>query len=250
MNRYRQLSILLLILTVAINDAVYAATISCENHIKRESTKNDSTQSLLIQPTQNSDLEITCAASVDSGDASSLEVVLGNDSDIKVIFPCDELPHKIPSPTPSQALTLYPRALLFPEGALSGWFTVKHTNTGDVTNYNFTITDPRTAKNLLVDYVPSVNLEGSVSEKMTTPLITASNGNGSITLTPDLSGSASYGALSDGSHNLDYNLSNLPVWNNGAWALDVGTTYDMQLNNMNVPAGTYTGHATVTATCE
>jgi len=250
MNGHRHHTIsLLLLLAFAATHAASAATISCDNNTQRESDPSSATDLVRLQPGEYANLEVTCAASVDTGDASSLEMVLGGAGKVVATFPCDKLPHTLTT-IPSQAWSLYPRALMLPGAVVSGWFKVGYTNSANSTTHNFTVTDTRISTKMTVDYQPSVSLKAYASQKLTAPLINAITGNGTVTLTPGATDTAAYGTLANGSEKLEYNLSNQPAWEKGAWTLTAGSQYNMQIENTSVPVGEYTGIATLTATCE
>lgn len=250
MNGHRHHTIsLLLLLAFTVTHAVSAATISCDNNTPKESDKVNASDWIQFQPGDYANLEITCSASVDAGEASSLEVILGGNGKSAASFPCDEQPHAL-TDIPSQAWSLFPRALMLPGAVVSGWFKVGRTNSAESTTHNFTVTDSRTVTRTTVDYQPTVTLKGFISQKLTAPLINGISGNGTVTLTPGTTDTASYGTLVNGSEKLEYNLSNQPAWNNGVWTLAASKQYDMQIEDTNVPVGEYTGIATLTATCE
>jgi len=255
MTTHRKLILLLTPLLISITSNIAGASIlSCSNNYRKESAENQSTASVTYQPYTTMNLVVTCDASVSTGEASALEIVLGasvskSETIVKEQIPCDNLPHTITN-TYYKAWDFFPRAFMLPNTIVSGSFKVGHVNMSDDVTYNFTLSDSREPTSMTIEYQPSISLKGTVSEKLSAPLINSISGNGTATLKPGLSDTAAYGILKNGENTLNYTLDNSPGWVQDQWELIAGTTYQIKVDNTKVAPGTYTGFATLTANCE
>jgi len=255
MATHRNLILLLTPLLMGItSNFVGAATLSCNNNYRQESVQQDATASVLYQPDETKNVVVTCDATVSTGEASNLEMVLGasiskTETIVKEEIPCDKLPHTI-TENFKQAFRLFPRASMLPNTIVSGWFKVGHVNKSDDETYNFTLSDSRQPTSMTIEYEPSVSLNGTISQKLSAPIIDSIIGNGTATLKPGLSDNTTYGVLKNGENILNYTLDNSPDWEQDHWKLITGTTYQIKVDNTYVAPGSYTGFATLTANCE